>query len=131
MIVGLAHIGLYVADIERTKEFYTEKLGFEVYHECVSASPEGDIRVAFARNGDCILELVQLAAEEKRCDGFFDHVALKVKNIKKVREELEQKGIQFEEKEITFAPHVFPPNGSKWILFRGPDGEHIEINEIL
>ena len=131
MIVGLAHVGLYVADIEKTKKFYTEKLNFEVYHECVSNSPDGDIRVAFARNGDCILELVQLATKEKRNDGFFDHVALKVVNIEKVKKELTEKGIEFEEDEITFAPHVFPPNGSKWILFRGPDGEHIEINEIL
>ena len=44
---------------------------------------------------------------------------------------LESKGIVFEEDEITHAEHVFPPKGSKWILFRGPDNEHIELNELM
>ena len=38
-IKGLAHIGLYVKDIERTKKFYAEMLGFVTYFECVSESP--------------------------------------------------------------------------------------------
>ena len=130
-ILGLAHIGLFVENIEKTKAFYSNILGFEVYHDCKIDTPEGVVYVAFARNGDCVLEIVQSAVRRKREDGFFDHIALKVKNIEEVKDDLEKKGIVFEDKEITFAPNVFPPKGSKWILFRGPDGEHIEINEVL
>lgn len=130
-IKGLAHIGLYVKDIERTKKFYAEMLGFVTYFECVSESPDGDILVAFARNGDCVLELVQLPVPVQRSDGWFEHLALKVSNIEEVKKELESKGIVFDEEEITHAKHVFPPKGSKWILFRGPDNEHIELNELM
>ncbi len=130
-IKGLAHIGLYVRDIERTKKFYAEMLGFVTYFECVSESPEGDILIAFARNGDCVLEIVQLPVQKTRQDGPFDHIALKVSNIEEVKKELESRGIIFEEDEITYAAHVFPPKGSKWILFRGPDNEHIELNELM
>ena len=130
-IKGLAHIGLYVKDIERTKKFYAEMLGFVTYFECVSESPDGDILVAFARNGDCVLELVQLPVPVQRSDGWFEHLALKVSNIEEVKKERESKGIVFDEEEITHAKHVFPPKGSKWILFRGPDNEHIELNELM
>ena len=129
-IKGLAHIGLYIKDIERTKKFYAEMLGFVTYFECVSESPDGDIKVAFARNGDCVLELVQLPVPLQRQDDPFEHLALKVSNIEEVKKELESKGIVFDEPEITYAPHGFPPKGSKWILFRGPDNEQIELNEL-
>ena len=87
--------------------------------------------IAFARNGDCVLEIVQLPVQKTRQDGPFDHIALKVSNIEEVKKELESRGIIFEENEITYAAHVFPPKGSKWILFRGPDNEHIELNELM
>lgn len=129
-IVGLAHIGLFVEDIERTKKFYTDILGFEVYHECVVPTPDGNVFVAFARLNDCVLEIVQPVTAAKKADGWFDHVALRAENIEAVRDMLAAKGIAFETDEIVYAPGVFPPKGSKWILFRGPDGEHLEINEV-
>ncbi len=30
---GLAHIGLFITDIEKTKSFYSKILGFKVAHE--------------------------------------------------------------------------------------------------
>jgi len=41
---------------------------------------------------------------------------------------LKAKGINFESESVTEASHFFR-NGSKWILFRGPDNEHLELNE--
>ena len=128
---GLAHIGLYVNDVKKTLEFYEEKLNFKLIHEAVNKIPEGDVLVKFIQNGSCILELVQFPYSIKRDDGWFDHISIAVHDLDKVMEELEQKGIEFEEGSYTEAPHVFPPEGSRWVFFRGPDGEHIELNERL
>ena len=43
---------------------------------------------------------------------------------------LKEKGIEFEEGSYTHAPQTFQ-GGSKWVMFRGPDQEHIELNEKL
>jgi len=127
---GLAHIGVFISDIEVSKKFYTEVLDFKVMENTTLSSPEGVIKIAFVKNGDLILELVQFPNAVKKGDGVVDHFAFKTKNIEGVRANLEKRGIVFEEKEITHAPGV-GKNGSKWILFRGPDGEHLELNEQL
>lgn len=128
-VQGLAHVGLYVNDAARSVQFYEDKLDFQLIHEAVNKIPEGDVLVKFVQNGTCMLELVQFPYEIKREDGWFDHISIAVKDIDSAIEILKEKGIEFEEGSYTVAPHVFPPAGSKWVFFRGPDGEHIELNE--
>lgn len=127
---GLAHVGVFVADIEASKEFYTEMLDFEVIEETGIEDNDGLIKIAFIENGNLVIELVQFPNHREKADGPVDHIALRATNIEALKELLEERGIVFEEEEITFGSTVFP-NGSKWILFRGPDGEHLEINEVL
>ena len=130
-INGLAHIGLFITDIEKSKKFYTEVLEFDTVYECALDEPDGtSTKIAFIKNGDLTLELVQVANPPKRTDGWVDHIALKVEDIESVRDTLSSRGVKFETDDITFAPNVFP-NGSKWILFRGPDNEHLEITEVM
>lgn len=127
LIQGLAHIGVYVKNLEKSKKFYCEILDFTIEEECSA----GDSSVAFAVNGDMALELIQPLHERERADGVVDHIALKVTDIEKVKARLEERGLAFkEETEVTFAPEVYP-NGSRWIMFRGPDNEHLELNERL
>lgn len=129
-IRGLAHIGLFVEDIERTKKFYRDILEFNTLYECELDDADGKTQIAFIGNGSCMIEVVRFASPAKRPDGIVDHIALQVRDIEAVRDSLLEKGIRFESKEIVFNGAVFP-NGSKWILFRGPDGEHLELNEVL
>jgi len=129
-ILGLAHIGVFVKDIEVSKKFYCDKLDFEVTHETSVQESGGLTKIAFIEADGCIIELVQFPNYEKKTDGPVDHIAFKVKDIEETAARLRAKGIQFETEEIAHAPHFFT-KGDKWILFRGPDGEHLEINEIL
>lgn len=128
--LGLAHVGLFVKDLEVSKKYYCEKLEFSVIHENKVVEGKDVTKVAFLKAGDCIIEMVQLPQYVKRPDGLFDHLAFKVKNIEEVAEKLKSKGIDFETPDVTFAPDFYD-NGNKWIMFRGPDHERLEFNEIL
>lgn len=128
---GLAHIGLFINDIERSITFYRDILGFEIIWRLDAEEPDGSItKVCFIRLGDLTIEIVQRPFQEKRSDGWVDHIAILVENIEAAAEELRQKGIVFETEEPVLGAGVFA-NGAKWLLFRGPDGEHLEISEIL
>ena len=129
-MIGLAHIGLFITDVEKTKRFYNEVLGFEVSYEVSLPGDNGETKICFLTLGDLCIEAVQLPQPEKRCGGWIDHIAIKVENIEMVKKQLEQKGIEFETTQIMHGPTVWE-NGLKWIIFRGPDQERLEINEVL
>ena len=126
MIKGLAHIGLFIKDIEAAKSFYRDILGFEL--TCERVGDDG-AKICFARRGDCHLELVQLAGDPPECDGFVDHVALLVDDIIATRDELLKKGVVFETKEPVFLSDCYA--GSYYMMFRGACGEHLEIAQML
>jgi lactoylglutathione lyase len=129
-ILGLDHIGIYVKDLEVSKRFYCDKLDFTVIHETTFKEDTGIDKIAFLRAGDVTIELIQTPVYKKREDGPVEHIAFKVKDIESTAERLRAKGIVFDTENITFAPNFFD-KGDKWIFFRGPDGEHLEINEVL
>ena len=125
-ISGVAHIGLYIKDVERSKKFYTEVLGFETICEFVSL--EGN-KMAFVKSGNLIIELIQHKVWMDRKGGLFDHIAMEVENIEETSEKLKKLGIEFEA-DIYFDDLVFD-QGVKYQAFRGPDGEHLEIYQTL
>ena len=125
MIQGLAHIGLFVHDIEVSKAFYCEKLGFQVVSETENSD---GTRISMIKNNDCMVELVFLPNYDGYTDGFVNHFAMSVADIDATKKDLEAKGIKFE-MEQPIISNVF--NGVKFLMFRGPDGEHLEIDEML
>lgn len=129
-IEGLQHAGLFVTDIERSVRFYTEILGFREIWRVTNEFPDGEERVVFVQNGDLVIEIVQQVHPETRRDGWFDHLALRVEALDDLIPLLREKGVTFEEGTYTVAPKVFE-KGSKWIMFRGPDNERLELNERL
>lgn len=125
-IDGVAHIGLYIKDVERSKKFYTEILGFKVI--CEFTSLEGNL-MAFVQSGNLIIELIQHVEWMDRRDGLYDHIAMLVEDIDATFDELKAKGIEFEG-EIYYDSLVFD-KGVKYVAFRGPDGEHLELYQVM
>ena len=128
--LGLAHVGIFVKDLEVSKKFYCDILDFTLDHENSLDAGDNLIKIAFVSSGTCSIELVQLPAKEDRTAGPIDHLSLSVKNIEKIKGILESRGVRFDTEEITLAPKFFE-RGNRWIFFKGPDGERLEINEIL
>jgi len=130
-IGGLAHIGVFIKDIEVSKKFYTDILGFECFSESGIDTDEGVIKIAFMRIGNCVIELVAFPTDQQRkTDGIVAHIALDVDDIDAVQACLAKKGIKFETEEPIELPMVMD-NGVKYINLFGPDGETIELNQTL
>ena len=124
-IVGFGHVGTYIKDIEVSKKFYMDVLGFEILYECLHEHSGN--RLCFLQNKNCVVELVQFAVWEDRRDGLFDHLTIEVEDIKKAKAYLESKGVEFES-EIQLDPQL-GKRGMYYVMFRGPDGEHLQITE--
>lgn len=121
-IEGLAHIGFFVDDLDRSCEFYGKILGFT---ETVRWDVPG-VRVALLSLGDCTLEMMQFTEKHEFFEGRYNHIALTVDDIEGVRKELKAKGVAFETDEIIVDPG-WGKTGARYILFPGPDGERLEI----
>ena len=125
MIKGLGHIGLFTRNMDVSVAFYTNVLEFEV----VSQTSESDgTRITMVRNNDCTVEIVQLPYYEGYLDGYFNHFSMVVDDILDAKKKLMEKGVVFEMKDPAIS-NVF--DGVKYLMFRGPDGEHLEINEYI
>jgi len=128
--LGLGHIGIIVKDLEVSKKFYCDNLDFAVTHENTLTENGEVTKISFVEAGGCTLELIQVPHYSKRVNGPVDHIAFKVVDIESAWKQLKAKGILFETESVTTAPGFFE-KGDRWILFSGPDGERLEINEIL
>ena len=130
----LHHLRLTVTDIERSRQFYTSMLGFQV---AVESPPPGDpseaetFRVLFGGvvmiRGTLILGLRPMAPEGDRFDPDrvgLDHLSFGVAS----REELEQAARLFDEHGVThgeIAP--LPSFGIDVLSFEDPDGIQLEL----
>ena len=117
-VKGVAHVGLYIKDIERSKKFYKEILGFENICEFISLEEN---KIAFMKSGNLIIELIQHKVWMDRKDGLFDHIAMEVENIEDTSAKLKELGIVFEA-DIYYDDLVFD-KGVKYQAFRGPGSD--------
>lgn len=122
-ILGLSHIGLHVRNLERSKKFYTELLGFAV--ACTAPLENGTV-LCFLRNGDCEIELIAKPDYAPRQDGHFEHLCLKTADLDAAIAHLCAHGVQMEGAPRSI-PNVY--HGVRLAFFRGPDGELLELNE--
>lgn len=77
MDLNLAHIGVYVHDLERSVRFYQDVLDFvQIFRYENQGTP-----IAFLQNGTCVLELIEKPASAGRTDGRVDHIALAVTDL--------------------------------------------------
>lgn len=119
------HVAIIVSDYGKSREFYVEKLGFEIVRE--NYRPEnGDYKLDL-RLGDCELELFGKPEAPKRlsypeaCG--LRHLAFHVEDIEKAVEELNNMGIMTEEiRTDSFTD-------KKMTFFSDPDGLPLELHE--
>ena len=119
------HVAIIVSDYEKSKDFYVNKLGFEIIRE--NYRPARNDYKLDLKLGDCELEIFGVQNPPKRVSRpeacGLRHLAFAVTDIEAVVQELESKGIacepirndEFTNKRMTF--------------FQDPDGLPLELHE--
>ena len=109
---GIDHIVLHVADVQRSKQFYTERLGMEVYREndrqvFLHAGTQG---VALFRRGE---------GDPVAAGGDMNHLALRVAGgtYESLKGELEAHGVKVSGR----------PGDDHCIYFNDPDGHRLQL----
>lgn len=117
----LEHVGVVVKSIDQSAEFYGRVLGMELKE---IRQPNPNIRLGFLgfpADKDLIIELVERPNSELPNEGTV-HIAFTVDDVEVEAARIGELGVTFmNEKIITVG------NGSRYIFFKGPDGEHLEL----
>ena len=119
-VTGLAHIGIFVKDIDKSIDYY-KRLGFTLDNE-----EQPGIRIAFLSAGNCLIELVEQKDLPSRQAGVVDHVAMVVDNIEAAIENAKAQGIEIDASQVSSMDIL---GGIKNVFFDGPDGERLEFFE--
>lgn len=123
-ILKFEHVGVQVKDIEKSIEFYTQKVGLELIETLPHTDPS--LKLAFlGLEGNVIVELIQGYNSSLPNEGKVHHFALAVDGIEEEFERLKSAGVSFVEENI-----VTLPNGARYLFFYGPDKEWIEYYEV-
>jgi methylmalonyl-CoA epimerase len=100
LVIGIDHVGVAVNELEEAISLYRDVLGLKL--EGVHVMKEQKVRVAFfSTGGETRIELLEPTESESPVAKFIErrgegvhHIALKVRNIDAVLEELKGKGLK-------------------------------------
>ena len=119
------HIAVIVSDYEKAKEFYIDKLGFELTKEVYRPGQKDYLRML--RLGDTVLELFVRPDAPQRVNNpeamGLRHLAFRVENIEPAVAWLNSLGIETE------PVREDPYNGGRFTFFKDPDGLPLELHE--
>ncbi|GHD55107.1 VOC family protein [Jeongeupia chitinilytica] len=127
LITGVAHIGIRVHELARSRAFY-ELLGFRFVVGPVGPEPvavmshPSGLEVNFILNASAAATRNVLMDIDDKHAGY-THMALAVGDVLAVKRELEAAGVAITEGPITFS------TGSTSIFVRDPDRNVIEFNQ--
>lgn len=124
-LTSIHHVAIIVSDYQKSREFYVDRLGFEVIRENIRED-RGDCKLDL-KLGDCELEIFGKPGSPKRpsypeaCG--LRHLAFRVEKIEEVIRELNQMEIETEPVRIDSF------TGKKMTFFQDPDGLPLELHE--
>lgn len=137
----VSHTGITVADLDRSLEFWSGALGFEVLSRSVASGPHAEnvsgvpgavIKVAMVRGGGHTLELLQYLQPADRqtfrprsCDVGSWHMALLIDDMQQHLAALAEHG--FHPLNPPMAIESGPRAGGQTVYTRDPDGTTIEL----
>jgi len=138
MITGISHVGISVANLERSIEFYRDLLGLRVLQEVPMRGPNYDAimglkgtdgRIAVLRTGNLEIELLEFKppsrpAERERhvSDQGISHFAIFVEDAAGLYARLQAAGVRVHSALVYFASCT-----TTAVYFCDPDGNFIEM----
>ncbi|MFJ5759003.1 VOC family protein [Neobacillus sp. NPDC093182] len=118
----LEHVGVMVSDLEVSIGFYENVLGLDLLDR-FAANETTDLAFLGDRaSGQVIVELICGKDNRFPDEGKVHHIAFTVDRIEEEIERLRGLKVHFTNDEVSTLA-----NGSKYIFFKGPDGETLEL----
>ena len=117
MKASLDHAGIYVEDLERSIDFYSEIFGFPEQRRLNL----GTTKIAFLDLGSALLEIIQRAEPPEAPSGSWSHLAYTVDDYDAMLWRLKGKGLELREMTLE--------DGTRIVFFKDPDGHDVEIDE--
>ncbi|MDQ2921327.1 MAG: VOC family protein [Acidobacteriota bacterium] len=93
-ILGVAHMALYVSDLQKARAFYKDFLGYEEPY--VLKREDGSDRIAFIKINDS--QYLELFAENPKQDGHLNHISFLTDSAEGMRRFLAARGVKVPEK---------------------------------
>jgi catechol 2,3-dioxygenase-like lactoylglutathione lyase family enzyme len=118
-IVGVPHVALHVHDIDASRHFYKDLLGFS---EPFSITIDGKLWMTFIKIND--RQYIELAPETSKDDPRFMHLAIETDNAEGLRKYLLAKGIH-----TSSTPVKKGRIGNFGLGIDDPDGNHIDVTQ--
>ena len=137
------HVGMTVADIDRTIEFYTKYFNFTLEHKAVFSEkfigskkqlykmPDGAFSdFCFLKSPDgYIIEAFQFHPQVPFEEAVWNrpgytHICLRVDDIFEAYEKMKADGVEF-----YFAPEERGGPNAHWVFLKDPDGNMIELQD--
>ena len=119
------HIAIICSDWEKSREFYVEKLGFQMYREAWRPQQQDYLRML--RQGDTVLEIFIMPDNPERVNNpearGLRHLAFHVEDIEPAVAWLNGLGIETE------PVREDKVNGGRFTFFKDPDGLPLELHE--
>ena len=126
MLKKIHHIAIICSDYEKSKDFYVNKLGFEILAE-VYRKERDSYKLDLALNGNYVVELFSFPnppARPSRPEACgLRHLAFAVEDVEKAKTDLEAKGI------ISEPIRIDEFTGKKFTFFEDHDALPLEIYE--
>lgn len=120
-ILGVAHIALFVADVEKSRAYYKNLLGYEEPFQL--KNPDGSLSLTFIKIND--RQYIELFPEKSPGTSRLNHIALEVDDAEGMRKYLESKGIKV-------PPKVLPGRtGNLNFTIPDPDGHGVEFVQYM
>jgi len=118
-ILGVAHIALFVSDLEKARSFYRGLLGFD--EPFTLPAPNGGVDIAFVKIND--RQWIELFNRPTTGEGQLNHIALYTESAEGMRDYLASRGVA--------VPERVPKGrtGNKNFTVKDPDGHTVEIVE--
>ncbi|WP_419955577.1 VOC family protein [Neobacillus niacini] len=118
----LEHVGVMVSDMEVSIDFYQNVLGLDLLDRFAANETTGLAFLGNCESGQVIVELINGKDNRFPDEGKVHHIAFTVDHIEEEMERLRKLKVPFANEEISTLA-----NGSKYIFFKGPDGETLEL----
>jgi lactoylglutathione lyase len=121
-IKKLEHVGVMVSDLEVSIDFYENVLGLDLLDRFAANETTGLAFLGDRASGQVIVELICGKDNRFPDEGKVHHIAFTVDHIEEEMERLRKLKVHFTSDEFSILA-----NGNKYIFFKGPDGETLEL----